>query len=583
MSSRALGILHLAIHDAYFAIEAGGGYSTYLAPAAAADSDYKLPDLGGATDARQAVAGAAITVLESFYAKRSTIGSVSFDTADQLDQLLRQHIGGFHGLDALSESYQFGLDVGVAMLHLLAIKPDEPGADQGFYRPKDGRYYFRDESTNPVRLFPIDPNNPDSPKRAARLYHAPFYGMTAKRFAVQMSVNGVATEHVIADPPVGFGTTDLVEYNDSVRDVIAMGGSPSLNSTKRRPDQTVGGYFWAYDGANLIGTPPRLYNKIIRKLAWDNVPAGATETQKNDEFVRLFALVNAAMADAGVFAWREKYCFEFWRPLPGVREHDADPGAHPAQTSPDHLAHLADPFWLTLGAPETNTDRVSFKPPFPAYPSGHATFCAAAFQIARLYYRKRDNLPFEIDEADEISFKFVSEELNGVSRDLRQPYEPSQPITEQPGNVRTRVVRHFPSLWAAIFENAMSRIWLGVHWRFDGFAAKDVLVPDTTTGLYKVNDDGTTAYRDAVDIKYETNGPRADRPGEEFPIGGVPLGIGIANDIFEGGLKFTPPEKQPVGRNKCGINEFIRGGEGAARILSRPDSVVPKSTQTNIR
>jgi vanadium chloroperoxidase len=588
ISSRALGILHLAIHDAYFAIHPAASFSTYL-DAAASQPEYQLPDPAGATDARQAVAGAAITVLEGFYARRNVGSNFSFDTGDQLDQLLRHHVAGFGGLDALSSSYQFGVDVGTAMLSLLAIKPDEPGADQGSYRPQPGRFRFRDEPSNPVRLVPVDPSQPNGAKRAAHIYHAPFYGMTAMRLAVQMTEDGTPggtpTEHLVADPPVGFGTSDVVEYNDAVRDVTAMGGAPNLSSCRRQADQTCGGYFWAYDGANLIGTPPRLYNQILRRIAWDQTPPGATTEEKTAEFARLFALVNAAMADAGILCWREKYCFEFWRPLSGVREHDEATGpAYPGQPAHQKLAPLADPFWLALGAPETNTDRVSFKPPFPAYPSGHATFGAAAFQIVRLFYRERDGLSFAPDEPDSIGFTFVSEELNGVSCDLRQPYDPSRPITDQPGVVRTRVVREFPSLWAAIFENAISRIWLGVHWRFDAFAAKDVLVEDSTSSEspYEIGEDGTTTYQGVNDIKYETRGPRADRPGGSFPIGGVPLGLGIANDVFGGGLKPTPPDKQPLGRNKCG-NDDVVGTGAAAKVSRRRVAVTPKASQTNIR
>ena len=37
---------------------------------------------------------------------------------------------------------------------------------------------------------------------------------------------------------------------------------------------------------------------------------------------RLFALINVAMADAGISAWYHKYTFQFWRPVLGIREYD---------------------------------------------------------------------------------------------------------------------------------------------------------------------------------------------------------------------------------------------------------------------
>ncbi|KAI9881691.1 MAG: hypothetical protein M1823_006598 [Watsoniomyces obsoletus] len=224
------------------------------------------------------------------------------------------------------------------------------------------------------------------------------------------------------------------------------------------------------------------------------------------------------MTDAGKFAWKEKFRYEFWRPLSGVREHDAESG--PAATSPgaEHLHADADPFWLALGAPETNSNSLSFKPPFPAYPSGHATFGAACFQMLRLFYKTPGALA---QTPDQLDFSFVSDELDGVSRDLYQRYDATRPLEDQPGLVRSRIVRRFGSLWRAIFENAFSRIWLGVHWGFDAFAATD----------------GAGKYDTPEQITY-TNVYGSNRVNDtDYPVGGVPLGLGIANDIFDSGLQ----------------------------------------------
>ena len=523
LGARVLGILHIAINDAYFALrpDKSGLATTYLT-ANAPDINFRLPDTHGSTDAANAVAGAAITVLTQLYTQPTT--GIATNTTFQLNSFLRQRIGAFPDLDTIGSSYQFGSAVGRAILNILAIKPGEPGVSAGNYRPKTGLYKFNDDPTNPVRIVPVDPNNPNGPQQAIHPYYGPFYGQTAKRAAVQMKINGEPTEHIIADPPVGFGVNDLGLYNATVRDIIAEGGASTLNSTRRSPDHTAGALFWAYDGSNLIGTPARLYNQILRKLAWDNRPSNPDPEALNADFARLFALANAALADAGVFAWLQKYTYEFWRPLSGVRN---DNGPY------------ADPFWLELGAPDTNSNRISFKPPFPAYPSGHAVFGAALFQTARLYYKRRDGLSFNDNEPDQISFSFVSDELNGINRDLRQPYDPTLPITEQVGTVRTRVERRFPSLWSAIFENAISRIWLGVHWQFDAFGQEDVVQAE-------IGPDGVSVYKNPVDIRYEAKGTRFDRPQSQlFPKGGVPLGIGIADDIFGSNLKPTPVEFQP--------------------------------------
>ena len=43
------------------------------------------------------------------------------------------------------------------------------------------------------------------------------------------------------------------------------------------------------------------------------------------ELTRLLALVNTAMADAGIAIWESKYYYQYWRPITGIREADANP------------------------------------------------------------------------------------------------------------------------------------------------------------------------------------------------------------------------------------------------------------------
>ncbi|MBW4630882.1 MAG: vanadium-dependent haloperoxidase [Iphinoe sp. HA4291-MV1] len=187
-----------------------------------------------------------------------------------------------------------------------------------------------------------------------------------------------------------------------------------------------------------MGTPPRLYNQIVQVIA-------KNKSNTLAQNARLFALVNMAMADAGIQCWNSKYFYSVWRPVLGIRE--ADPGWGPTGQGDGNSETEVDPFWLPLGSPRTNQPGAkNFTPNFPAYPSGHATFGAASLDMVRLFY-----------STDDIAFDFTSDELNGKSVDVD-------------GSIRTKYQRHFARLSDAIVENARSRVYLGVHWQFDADA-----------------------------------------------------------------------------------------------------------------
>ncbi|EXJ57235.1 hypothetical protein A1O7_07582 [Cladophialophora yegresii CBS 114405] len=582
LTARFLGILHLAMHDAYFAIYPYASHpdhnsnftdiAPYLSNTLRGEAPQNLNHRQ--TEAANAVAGAAVTVLEKLFKDPANKDpQVSDEVTRALGNFIDSAIGAYqqeHNLDRHSPGYLYGVRVANAVLQELEIKAGEPGVAAGAYMPKANQPYFFDD----------DPSHP-----IPRRYHGPRYGTTAAVLAATQDWKTadppVVPEKALRNPP-SESDPEYLAYLESVQDVFRMGGIEELASTKRRPSQTVGGLFWAYDGVKLIGTPPRLYNQIIRQIAFDHKKGSDINSDENNaQFLRLLALANTAMADAGIFCWRDKYKYELWRPLSGVR-------ADPTGPVPDGFAR---PTWRVLGAPATNSNEGGFKPPFPAYPSGHATFGAAAFQMVRLFYHQRGDdvltslVPspgmkrgastgggdlqqiinaggqekpnLETKTAnDNIHFEFISDELNGISRNiLYQPYKPAQPITDQAGEVRTRLVFKFKSMKEAIFSNAISRIWLGVHWQFDAFNGKDVLIPYKRGGpgedgsqprplnyvqQYQVEKDGSTSYL-PVDEQdwFQTLGPRDGVADSEWPYGGVPLGINIAQDIFDTGMKYN--------------------------------------------
>ncbi|HEY2953548.1 MAG TPA: vanadium-dependent haloperoxidase [Verrucomicrobiae bacterium] len=235
-------------------------------------------------------------------------------------------------------------------------------------------------------------------------------------------------------PP--FPALTSAEYAAAYDEVKRLGGDglPGGTLTERTADQTLAGLFWAYDGTPSLCAPPRMYNQITVHIADQMGTDGI-------ELARLLALVNVALAEAGLAVWESKYYYDIWRPITGIRESDA--GSGPTGLGDGNPATAGDPTWTPMGAPASNLVGPNFTPPFPAYPSGHAGFGGALFQTLRRFY-----------EMDDIPFTFVSDELNGVTRG-------------NDGNVRPLLPRSFSTLSQAEEENGQSRIYLGIHWTFD--------------------------------------------------------------------------------------------------------------------
>lgn len=151
-------------------------------------------------------------------------------------------------------------------------------------------------------------------------------------------------------------------------------------------------------------TPPGHLNVLAAIVA---------EQQGNSlaENARLFAMLNVAMADAAIMAWDAKYATNFWRPITGIRAADTDGNA----------GTIADPAWTPL----------IVTPPFPSYVSGHSSFSGAAAAVLKNFFGR-----------DNIAFTLPSENIAVGSRS-------------------------FTSFSQAAQESADSRLFGGIHWRFD--------------------------------------------------------------------------------------------------------------------
>lgn len=430
LSSRALAIIHIAMYDAYIGTS-GSALTKYLG--------YANAPAGASVTA--AIGAAAHATLSKLYPSQKATFELMHSKA---------MISGT--TDEINEGHKYGLEI--ANL-ILSDRKNDPNASDDGYAPYPSHGCHR----------------PD-PWDNKQGYHAPFYGANSHLFS--------STPFALDTPPVALDSDP--KYNKAIKQVRGkgiipelMGTLPSSGYSKRTVDETLIGIFWGYDGANELGTPPRLYNQIIKEIA---VKAGTTLEQN----AHLFALINVAMGDAGILAWKEKFRHNYWRPVVGIREHDHSMG--PLGTPNNNIDNDCDPLWLPLGAPNSNSkDKNNATPSFPAYPSGHATFGAATFEIAKMFFANEGiNLTPIFNNC-----AFVSDEFNGTTTDSR-------------GIIRPRHARKFTGFDQMILENGLSRVYLGVHWEFDAFE------------------------RDAAGVII---------PGSN--IGGVPLGKNIANVVFNGG------------------------------------------------
>jgi hypothetical protein len=157
----------------------------------------------------------------------------------------------------------------------------------------------------------------------------------------------------------------------------------------------------------------RFWNGAIQNY-WNEIAQSVTVALHlpTAETARVFALLNLALADSVIAFYDGKYTYNLWRPVTAVRAADAD-------NNPDTIG---DPTWL----PEVGNTT-----PDPAYPGAHAVISAAAADVLIGLFKR-----------DRFNVTVTSEVLPGVTRT-------------------------FESLSAAADEATLSRIFAGVHFRFD--------------------------------------------------------------------------------------------------------------------
>ncbi len=387
-AARAMAIVHIAIFDAVNAIR--GGYRSYT---------------GMAREFRPASVDAAIAK-----AARDTLVRMFPSQTATFDSLYAQDIARIPA--SQEQRKNLGVAIGQrAATRILGMRVNDgsAGAD-----PQMGSEWLTSLAAGHWRQDPIS---------LAPIALGAHWG-EVKPFVLR------SPSQFRTPPPPAMTSAAYTRAYDEVK---RLGGDGVNTPTERSADQTWIGNYWAYDGTPSLCAPPRMYNQIVTVISRNSTNVS--------ELARLFALVNTAMADAGIASWESKFFYDFWRPVTGIRE--ADAGSGPSGTGDGNPATIGDAGFSPLGAPASNLSGPNFTPPFPAYPSGHATFGGALFESLRNVYR-----------TDRIAFTFTSDEFNGVTVDSQ-------------GQVRPLLPRSFSTLSQAEEENGQSRIYLGIHWSFD--------------------------------------------------------------------------------------------------------------------
>jgi hypothetical protein len=365
------------------------------------------------------------------YAAYNTLAALYPQQKDRLENLLIDDIiliESFTDDESLESGEELGTLVAESVREMRlddGADYDEPNFGDGGAVADGDKTYAGDlinGGTTGLGAWTPDPNTPDF-AGDYNLSLGAYWGSVEPFFL--SSGNQFRSEH----PP----EIDSTEYAEAYAEVAAIGGAvdnPNTFSTSNDDTRFIANY-WGYDGVPLIGVPPRVYNQIVAQIA---------DEELNDplEFARVLALVNVGMADSAIAVWDSKYYYNYWRPVTGIRTDDGNPDT------------VTDTSWNPVGVSVVNTEEaIRATPPFPAYPSGHATFGGVTFEILRDMF------------GDNTSFTFVSDEYNGEGYD---PFFPNIP--------RPFVPVRFRTLSEAQEQNGLSRIYNGVHWSFDNMAGQ---------------------------------------------------------------------------------------------------------------
>jgi hypothetical protein len=232
-------------------------------------------------------------------------------------------------------------------------------------------------------------------------------------------------------PPPDVASGQYTEAFDEVKNV------GRFESDSRSADQTHLALWWKDFAENS-------HNRLARDLV-------TRERTGLVDAARLFALLNISIYDAYVSVFHNKFFYNHWRPYTAI--HGAANDGNP-DTQPDDT-------W-------TNLHNHTYA--FPTYPSAHGTACAAAMSA--------------IADTFGEDYAFT---MRTPSVDVAGPF--SGKMEMQPST------REFESPSDAAMECALSRVYLGIHFRYDSIEGNRL---GTLIGQYAL-DNFLTPQRSAAE------------------------------------------------------------------------------------
>jgi hypothetical protein len=219
-----------------------------------------------------------------------------------------------------------------------------------------------------------------------------------------------ATQYLPPPPPT---LTDTA-YATDLNEVSLIGKS---DSATRTAEQTAIARLWAGIAATGSGTASHFMS------IWNGITGDVVRQRRLSlvEAARVFVLVNVSVHDGLQTTQASKFVYGLWRPVTAIRQ--ADPVLSPGTT--------ADPSWLPFLA----------TPPYPSYAGNMATIGASAARALQLAFRTNN-----------IAVRATWKQSGG-----------------QPD-----VSHDFAGFWQAAQEQADSRIYGGIHYRFDNVAGQQI-------------------------------------------------------------------------------------------------------------